>query len=116
LTDFEKSISWLLSNKGREGHWFWRWKFKTVDRAVQFNPDKFGWPWFLGTVSWSIPTAFSLIALRQSPYSEIVHFMNRIQLGVEMLREQSLRARRDGTLAMESFLERLWSRTSIQRQ
>ena len=42
LTDFEKSTSWLLLNKGREGHWFWRWKFKTVDRAVQFNPDKFG--------------------------------------------------------------------------
>jgi hypothetical protein len=66
LTGFEKSLSWLLENRGREAHWFWRWKFKTFDRAVQFNPDKFGWPWFPGTVSWIIPTAFSLIALKQS--------------------------------------------------
>ena len=43
----EKSIRWLLSNQGREGHWFWKWKFRTVDRAVQFNPDKYGWPWLL---------------------------------------------------------------------
>src|ERR1051326_2835180 len=65
LTAFEKSLSWLLETKGRENHWFWKWKFKTVDRAVQFNPDKVGWPWFPGTVSWVIPTSFALIALKQ---------------------------------------------------
>src|SRR5438552_3065727 len=48
----EKSILWLIENEGREGHWFWKWKFRTVDRAVQFNPGKFGWPWFPDTVSW----------------------------------------------------------------
>src|SRR2546426_4234766 len=46
----EKALCWLLNNKGREGHWFWKWKFRTVDRAVQFDPEKYGWPWFPGTV------------------------------------------------------------------
>ena len=41
----ERGESWLLRSKGREGHWFWRWKFKTADRNVHFDPDKFGWPW-----------------------------------------------------------------------
>ena len=40
----ERGESWLLRTKGQEGHWFWRWKFKTADRNVQFDPDKYGWP------------------------------------------------------------------------
>src|ERR1039457_671887 len=44
----ERGESWLLRTKGREGHWFWRWKFKTADRNVQFDPDKYGWPWISG--------------------------------------------------------------------
>ena len=84
----EKALRWLLNNKGREGHWFWNWKFRTVDRGVQFNPDKYGWPWFPGTVSWVIPTAFSLIALKQSfPGCRTEQVINRIQLGTEMLRD-----------------------------
>lgn len=86
----EKSLRWLLHNKGREGHWFWKWKFRTVDRAVQFNPDKFGWPWFPRTVSWVIPTAFSLIALRQLlPGRPTEPVVNRIELGMEMLRDRA---------------------------
>jgi hypothetical protein len=87
-TGFERSLTWLLENKGLEGHWFWKWKFKTVDRAVQFNPDKFGWPWFPGTVSWVIPTAFALIALRQCCTGEIT---NRIKVAKEMLRDRACR-------------------------
>jgi hypothetical protein len=86
----EKSIRWLLDNKGREGHWFWKWKFRTVDRAVQFNPDKYGWPWFPGTVSWVVPTAFSVIALEQFTRccrTEVI--VNRIQVGKDMLRDRS---------------------------
>src|SRR5262245_50571104 len=86
----EKSIRWLLDNKGREGHWLWKWKFRTVDRAVEFNPDKYGWPWFPDTVSWVIPTALSLIALQQStaccPTERV---RNRIELGTEMLRDRA---------------------------
>jgi len=86
----EKALRWLLGNKGREGHWFWKWKFRTVDRAVQFNPDKYGWPWFADTVSWVIPTAFSLIALKQSfPCCRTEQVINRIQLGTEMLRDRA---------------------------
>ena len=86
----EKSLRWLLNNRGREGHWFWKWKFRTVDRAVQFNPDKYGWPWFPGTVSWVIPTAFSIIALKQSfPCCRTEPVVNRIQLGTEMLRDRA---------------------------
>jgi hypothetical protein len=88
----EKSTLWLLDHKGREGHWFWKWKFRTADRAVRFDPDKYGWPWFPDTVSWVVPTAFSLIALKQSVpccNSELVR--NRIERGTEMLRDRACR-------------------------
>jgi hypothetical protein len=82
----ERALKWLLSERGKEGHWFWRWKFKTADREVRFDPDKYGWPWCPGAGSWVIPTAFSIVAVKQftvcnrSEASE-----NRIRLGVEML-------------------------------
>jgi hypothetical protein len=86
----ERAEKWLLDNKGREGHWFWKWKFRTVDRAVQFNPEKYGWPWFPETVSWVIPTAFALIALKQSPTRcRTQPIFNRIQLGAEMLSDRA---------------------------
>ena len=82
----EKALRWLLSNQGREGHWFWNWKFRTVDRRVRFDPDKYGWPWFPGTVSWVVPTAFSLITLKQAfPCCRTEHVAKRIRLGTEML-------------------------------
>ena len=59
------AIQWLLASRGREANWFWRWKFQTVDNNVQFDPAKYGWSWVPSTTSWVIPTAFSLIALRQ---------------------------------------------------
>ena len=48
----EKAFRWLYAERGREGHWFWRWKFKTADRNVRFDPDKYGWPWISGSASW----------------------------------------------------------------
>jgi hypothetical protein len=86
----ERGEAWLLRTKGQEGHWFWRWKFKTVDRNVRFDPDKYGWPWVSGSASWVIPTAFSVIAIKQfticnrSEASE-----KRIHLGVEMLLDRA---------------------------
>ena len=82
----DKALQWLIEERGKEGHWFWRWKFKTVDRSVRFDPDKYGWPWSPGAASWTIPTAFSVVALKKfracnrSQGSE-----QRIRLGVEML-------------------------------
>ena len=78
----EKALPWLLRDQGREGHWLWNLKFRFAARKVRFNPDKFGWSWFPGTVSWVIPTAFAMIALQQafsSCQSEPVS--KRIQLG-----------------------------------
>jgi Prenyltransferase and squalene oxidase repeat len=62
----EKGISWLLETQGRESHWLMKWRYRTVDRKVQFDPDKYGWPWTVGASSWVVPTAYSLMALRQS--------------------------------------------------
>ena len=62
----ESGIHWLLNARGREAGWLWRWKLRTVDNKVQFDPAKFGWSWVSGTTSWVIPTAFSIISLRQA--------------------------------------------------
>ena len=55
MTDFagarEKAFHWLIAERGREAHWIWRWKFKTADRNVRFDPDKYGWPWISGSAS-----------------------------------------------------------------
>src|SRR5437879_74021 len=82
----ERGESWLLRTKGKEGHWFWRWKFKTADRNVRFDPDKYGWPWSPGAGSWVIPTAFSVIAIKQfTVCNRSAESEKRIRLGVEML-------------------------------
>jgi len=67
MTDFasarEKASHWLVEERGREAHWFWRWKFKTADRNVSFDPDKYGWPWISGSASWvSDPTKRAISA------------------------------------------------------
>ena len=82
----DQGFQWLLNLRGWESHWLWRWKFKTSDRHVRFDPDKFGWPWMPETVSWVVPTAYSLLALTASfktPPPDSVRF--RIRRGVEMM-------------------------------
>lgn len=82
----ERGQSWLLKTKGREGNWFWRWKFKLADRAVRFDPDLYGWPWLPDSASWVIPTAFSVIALKQfTACNRTEATERRIRLGVDML-------------------------------
>lgn len=82
-----KGLHWLLSNAGKEGDWFWRWKFRTSDRHARFDPDKFGWPWFPDTVSWVVPTTFAILALNQLPCScgGFNLAPSRVDRGVEML-------------------------------
>jgi hypothetical protein len=82
----DKAARWLVTDRGREGNWLWRWKFKTVDRNVRFDPDKYGWSWSPGEASWVIPTALSIVALKQfTSCSRGEASEARIRLGVEML-------------------------------
>jgi hypothetical protein len=82
-----KGIHWLLRYAGKEGDWFWKWKFRTADRHVRFDPDKFGWPWFPDTASWVVPTAFAILALNQLPCTcgGFESAASRVERGVEML-------------------------------
>jgi hypothetical protein len=86
----EKAFRWLYAERGREGRWFWRWKFKTSDRNVRFDPDKYGWPWVTGSASWVIPTAFSIVAIEQfTVCNRSEESEKRIHLGVEMLLDRA---------------------------
>lgn len=82
------AIQWLLEARGREANWFWRWKLRGFDNKVQFDPGKFGWGWVQGTTSWVIPTAFSMIALRQAferSLNRTSELKERVELGASML-------------------------------
>jgi hypothetical protein len=84
----KSAIRWLLDAEGREANWLWRWRFRAIDHSVKFDPTKYGWSWVAGTTSWAIPTAFSVIALRQVRNRGInlkTAVCERIELGVSML-------------------------------
>jgi hypothetical protein len=86
----ERAVAWILNTRGREGHWLWRWKFKTSDRQVHFDPDRFGWPWILGANSWVIPTAFTLVALKQfTACARSTLADGRIRTGIDMLLDRA---------------------------
>jgi hypothetical protein len=82
-----RAIHWLLNLAGKESNWFWRWKFRTADRHVRFDPDKYGWPWFPDTISWVVPTAFAILALNQIPCScdGFEDIPLRVDCGIQML-------------------------------
>jgi len=82
-----QGLHWVLNCAGKESNWFWKWKFRTADRHVRFDPDKYGWPWFPDTVSWVVPTAFAVLALNQIPCScgGLEHVPARIDCGIQML-------------------------------
>jgi hypothetical protein len=81
-----KGFSWLVDSAGEESNWLWKWKFRTADRHVRFDPDKFGWPWVPHTNSWVVPTAFSILALSQLQCACGVEAgPSRVELGIEML-------------------------------
>ncbi len=85
-TTTDRAIRWLLQSQGWESHWLWKWKFRTTDRHVRFDPDKFGWPWMPATVSWVVPTSYSLLALEDGIASSQDGLLQlRIRHGVEML-------------------------------
>jgi hypothetical protein len=82
----DRAIRWLLRFRGQESHWLWKWKFRILDRHVRFDPGKFGWPWDPETVSWVVPTSYSVLALKNgSGASRQALLRFRIRRGVEML-------------------------------
>jgi squalene cyclase len=86
----ERALEWLLDVKGKESHWLWKWKFRTSDTHVRFDPDKYGWPWMPGTCSWVIPTAFAVIALKQAfVCCKPKKVALRIRRGTEMLLDRA---------------------------
>ncbi len=85
----DRAVQWLMESRGWESHWLWKWKFRTSDRHVHFDPDKFGWPWMPETVSWVVPTAYSILALKYSlGISQQGPVQLRIRRGVEMLHDR----------------------------
>jgi hypothetical protein len=86
----ERAIEWLVRSRGKEARWLWRWKFRAQDTHVKFDPGKYGWPWQPGTLSWVVPTAFAVIALKQcfadNPSRKIA---KRVRSGVQMLLDRA---------------------------
>ena len=82
-----RAIHWLLNCVGKESNWFWKWKFRTADHHVRFDPDKYGWPWFPDTISWVVPTAFAILAFNQIPCScdGFEGIPLRVDCGIQML-------------------------------
>lgn len=76
---------WLVRSAGKESNWFWKWKFRTTDRHVRFDPDRFGWPWLPDTNSWVVPTAFAILALTQPGAESSEVSKRRVELGTKML-------------------------------
>src|SRR5260370_26269904 len=84
----KRGTQWLLNSRGREANWLWRWKLRTLDNKVEFDPGKFGWSWISGTISWVVPTAFTLIALHQASKRGIcrgAQLRERVEFGTNML-------------------------------
>lgn len=67
------------------------WKFRTPDRHVRFDPNRYALPWFPETVNWVVPTSFALLALNSMPCTcgELGQAAGRVNLGIDMLRDRA---------------------------
>ena len=82
------SIEALIRSRPMEACWLVSLKFRFLDRHVQFDPQKYGWPWVPETVSWIAPTAMALIALERAKRRGLVRggeVQRRLGLGTAML-------------------------------
>jgi hypothetical protein len=78
----------LVNANPQEAHWLYRLKFRLIDTHVRFDPNKFGWGWVPGTISWVIPTSMALIVLQRSRRLNLIRAKNlerRLDLGYAML-------------------------------
>ena len=90
-----EAVRWLVGARCREASWLWRLKLKTVDKNIRLQPERFGWGWVEGTLSWVIPTAIAVIALQQARAmmtSDRVELERRVRLGKEMLVDRACHA------------------------
>ena len=113
-----RAIHWLLNCVGKESNWFWKWKFRTADHHVRFEPlDKYGWPWFPDTISWVVPTTFAILAFNQIPCScdGFEGIPLRVDCGIQMLFHRACPAE-DGTRATVLSTNAPWRPTSTTRQ
>ena len=59
-----RAIHWLLRCAGKESNWIWKWKFRTADRHVSFDPA----PWSVPESSGSTgPALLAGLAVVDSP-------------------------------------------------
>jgi hypothetical protein len=86
-----RGFHWLLNLPEKNRIGCGKWKFRTADRHVHFDPDKYGWPWFPDTVSWVVSTSFAIVALDQVPCSCGDFGRAGEKLGIEMLLLRLLR-------------------------
>lgn len=85
----DRAVDWAVTDKGKEGNWFWRYKFQ-FDQTVKFRPEWYGWPWIEGACSWVIPTGLMMVALKQYVYCKPrPDATARLQLGAQMLLDRS---------------------------
>ena len=85
---YSDSLDALIHTRPAESSWLVSLKFRFLDRHVQFDPRKYGWPWVPETVSWVAPTAMALIALERAKRRGLVRggeLQRRLRLGREML-------------------------------
>ena len=86
----EQGESWLLRTKGQEAIGSGDGNSKQLIAMFKFDSDKYGWPWISGSASWVIPTAFSIIAIKQfTVCNHAEESAKRIHFGVEMLLDRA---------------------------
>jgi hypothetical protein len=89
---YADSVEALIRSRPMERSWLVSLKFRFLDRHVQFDPRKYGWPWLPETVSWVAPTAMALIALERANRRGLVRggeLQRRLRLGTEMLMDRA---------------------------
>jgi hypothetical protein len=65
LASGDRSVRWLLDQTGRESLWHVRLRHLLLGLRQDHSSDDSGWPWFPGGASWVVPTAMSILALKQ---------------------------------------------------
>jgi hypothetical protein len=86
-----RGYEWLVRSCGKEANWFSKWKFRTLDRQIRFDPDQYGWPWIPDTLSWVVPTGFCMLALDLAPSrcAGLGAIRARLERGTKMLLDRA---------------------------